>query len=55
MAANGVADAAAARLTNFAEPMDIALLDSTVNAFYGAGSNEQVRRRRRSAAARPPL
>jgi exportin-1 len=54
MAANGVsaADAAAARLTNFAEPMDIELLDSTVNAFYGAGSNEEVRRRRSAAARR---
>ena len=42
---NGAAsavDATAAKLLNFAEPLDVALLDSTVNAFYGAGSTEQV-------------
>lgn len=45
-ATNGAAssvDATVAKLLNFAEPLDVALLDSTVNAFYGAGSNEQVR------------
>jgi hypothetical protein len=35
----------AAKLLNFAEPLDVALLDSTVNAFYGAGSNQEVRLR----------
>ena len=42
---NGAAsavDATAAKLLNFAEPLDVALFDSTVNAFYGAGSTEQV-------------
>lgn len=34
-----------AKLLNFAEPLDVALLDSTVNAFYGAGSNEEVNTR----------
>lgn len=43
--ANGTAtavDAAVATLLNFAEPLDVALLDNTVNAFYGAGSSDQV-------------
>jgi exportin-1 len=33
----------AARLLDFSQPMDVALLDATVAAFYGAGSNEEVR------------
>jgi hypothetical protein len=36
-------DATAAKLLNFAEPIDVNLLDATVTAFYGAGTNEQVR------------
>ena len=40
--ANGAAQAAAARLLDFAQPLDVAVLDATVNAFYGAGSNEEV-------------
>lgn len=47
---NGVAtvnseiDTTLQKLLNFAEPLDVALLDATVNAFYGAGSNDQVSR-----------
>jgi hypothetical protein len=44
-AANGTSsavDATVAKLLNFAEPLDVALLDATVTAFYGAGSNEEV-------------
>lgn len=38
-----VAAATAARLLNFeGSGLDIALLDATVNAFYGAGSSEEV-------------
>lgn len=33
---------AAARLLDFSLPMDVTLLDATVAAFYGAGSNEEV-------------
>lgn len=47
MAANGAAlgapEAVAAKLLDFAQPLDVGLLDSTVNAFYGAGSNQEVR------------
>jgi len=45
-AANGAGsavDATVAKLLNYAEPLDVALLDATVDAFYGAGSNEEVR------------
>jgi hypothetical protein len=45
-AANGAGsavDATVAKLLNFAEPLDVALLDATVTAFYGAGSNDEVR------------
>lgn len=35
-------DATAGKLLNFAEPLDVSLLDTTVDAFYGAGTNEQV-------------
>ena len=43
---------AAAKLLDFSQPFDVPLLDATVNAFYGAGSNDEVggerkRRRRR--------
>ena len=41
--AGSAVDATVAKLLNFAEPLDVALLDATVNAFYGAGSNEEVR------------
>ncbi|PSC71723.1 exportin-1-like isoform X2 [Micractinium conductrix] len=45
MAANGAAlgapEAVAAKLLDFAQPLDVGLLDSTVNAFYGAGSNQE--------------
>lgn len=42
---NGVstpADATVAKLLDLSGSLDIALLDATVNAFYGAGSNDQV-------------
>lgn len=45
-AANGAVggpEAVAAKLLDFSQPLDVALLDSTVNAFYGAGSNQEVR------------
>jgi hypothetical protein len=44
-AANGAAspEAVAVKLLDFSQPLDVALLDSTVNAFYGAGSNQEVR------------
>lgn len=45
-AANGsgsAVDATVAKLLNYSEPLDVALLDATINAFYGAGSNEEVR------------
>lgn len=32
----------AERLLDFASPLDVGLLDKTVDAFHGAGSNEQV-------------
>lgn len=38
-----VMDAAAAKLLNFAEPLDVSLLDATVASFYGASTKEQVR------------
>ena len=38
----GSLDGAAAKLLNFSEPLDVATLDATVNAFYGAASNEEV-------------
>ena len=45
-AANGAAvgspEAVTAKLLDFAQPLDVSLLDSTVNAFYGAGSNQEV-------------
>ncbi|KAL6772266.1 XPO1 [Auxenochlorella protothecoides x Auxenochlorella symbiontica] len=34
-------EAAAAKLLNFAEPLDVALLDATVAAFYGASTNDE--------------
>jgi hypothetical protein len=42
---NGAAapEAVTAKLLDFSAPLDVALLDSTVNAFYGAGSNQEVR------------
>lgn len=40
--ASSAVDATAAKLLNFAEPLDVSLLDTTVDAFYGAGTNEQV-------------
>ena len=36
-------EAVAAKLLDFSQPLDVVLLDSTVNAFYGAGSNQEVR------------
>lgn len=43
--ANGAAapETVTAKLLDFSAPLDVALLDSTVNAFYGAGSNQEVR------------
>lgn len=40
---NGAAapEAVTAKLLDFSAPLDVALLDSTVNAFYGAGSNQE--------------
>ena len=29
-------------LLDFSQPLDVSLLDATVAAFYGAGSNEEV-------------
>lgn len=37
----GGPEAVAAKLLDFAQALDVALLDSTVNAFYGAGSNQE--------------
>ena len=34
---------AAAKLLDFSVPLDVDLLDATVNSFYGASSNEEVR------------
>lgn len=36
-------EAAAARLLDLSQPIDVPLLESTVNYMYGAGTNEQVR------------
>ena len=36
-------EAAAHKLLDFSQPTDVALLDSTVATFYGAGSAEEVR------------
>jgi hypothetical protein len=33
---------AAAKLLDFTQPFDVELLEATVNAFYGAASNEEV-------------
>lgn len=33
----------AAKLLDFSQPLDIALLDNTIASFYGAGSNQEVR------------
>lgn len=33
---------AAERLRDLSQPMDVALLDATVAAFYGTGSKEEV-------------
>lgn len=33
---------AAAKLLDFSQPFDVPLLDATINAFYGAGSNDEV-------------
>ena len=37
-----MADEAAAKLLDLSQPIDVPLLDATVAAFYGAGSNEEV-------------
>ena len=42
MAAQSAVEATAAKLLNFAEPLDVTLLDSTVNAFYASSSNDEV-------------
>lgn len=36
-------DIAGAKILNFSEPLDVAQLDATVAAFYGAASNQEVR------------
>ena len=41
--ADAALPAAAAKLLDFGQPMDVELLDATVAAFYGASSNEEVR------------
>ena len=33
---------AATKLLDFTQPIDVPLLDATVGAFYGAGSQEEV-------------
>jgi hypothetical protein len=42
MSAVAIGPDTAARLLDFGQPLDVALLDATVAAFYGAGSNEEV-------------
>ena len=37
---------AAAKLLDFSQPFDVPLLDATINAFYGAGSNDEVGERK---------
>lgn len=37
-----MANEAAAKLLDLSQPIDVTLLDATVGAFYGAGSNEEV-------------
>lgn len=41
-AAQSAVETTAAKLLDFSQPLDVALLDATVNAFYGAGSNDEV-------------
>jgi hypothetical protein len=43
---------AAAKLLDFSQPFDVPLLDATINAFYGAGSNDEVRWRKRDERER---
>ena len=37
-----MASETAAKLLDLSQPIDVPLLDATVAAFYGAGSNEEV-------------
>lgn len=37
-----MASGPAAQLLDYSQPIDVPLLDATVAAFYGAGSNEEV-------------
>lgn len=39
---NSAVEATAARLLDFSVEYDVALLDSTVDAFFGSKSNEEV-------------
>lgn len=39
----GPVEQTAAALLDFSKPLEVSLLDATVNAFYGAGSNDEVR------------
>ena len=43
MAVSATTPDAAAKLLDFSQPFDVPLLDATINAFYGAGSNDEVR------------
>lgn len=36
---------AAAKLLDFSQPFNVTLLDATIDAFYGAGSNDEVSER----------
>lgn len=36
--------APASPLLDFKQPFDVTLLDATIKAFYGAGSNQEVRK-----------
>lgn len=40
--AQNAVEVTAAKLLDFSQPLDVSLLDATVNAFYGAGSNDEV-------------
>ena len=43
MAVSATTPDAAAKLLDFSQPFDVPLLDATITAFYGAGSNDEVR------------
>ena len=47
--------APASPLLDFKQPFDVPLLDTTIKAFYGAGSNQEVCRLSASQLRRLPL